>query len=75
MPLYEFTCRGCGDRFEELVRNQSEAVTCPRCNSPDVTRNLSACAIHGRRADGSSVATASGCTRTSCAGCNNCSGH
>ena len=75
MPLYEFTCSACGDRFEELVRNQSEAVSCPHCSSSDVTRNMSAFAIHGRRADGSSVAASNGCTKTSCAGCSSCGGH
>jgi putative FmdB family regulatory protein len=30
MPLYEYKCRACGHRFEELVR-LGEVPECPRC--------------------------------------------
>ena len=31
MPLYEFKCRACGHRFEELVR-LGETPVCPKCS-------------------------------------------
>jgi len=31
MPLYDFKCRKCGHRFEELVR-LGETAECPRCH-------------------------------------------
>jgi putative FmdB family regulatory protein len=37
MPLYEYDCRGCGVRFEALVRGTTAPV-CPACQSPDLTR-------------------------------------
>ncbi|HLJ03475.1 MAG TPA: zinc ribbon domain-containing protein [Solirubrobacteraceae bacterium] len=39
MPLYDFRCRQCGERFEELVPVQ-ELPACPRCGSPEPERLL-----------------------------------
>ena len=41
MPLYDFHCRDCGERFEELA-SPGETAPCPVCGSPDVERVLSA---------------------------------
>jgi putative FmdB family regulatory protein len=43
MPLYDFTCRECDEPFETLVRKEADvaAVTCPKCASPKVERQLS----------------------------------
>lgn len=41
MPLYEYRCEKCGKRFEELVMNSLEKVTCPDCESDDVEREFS----------------------------------
>ena len=39
MPIYDYRCDGCGERFEELVSASSERPpSCPSCGSPDVTR-------------------------------------
>ncbi len=42
MILYEYVCKHCRKVFEELVRDESEAVSCPHCSSHDVERVLSA---------------------------------
>ncbi len=31
MPVYEFECE-CGNCFEELVKMDTKASTCPKCN-------------------------------------------
>jgi putative FmdB family regulatory protein len=45
MPLYEYECEACGDRFEQLVGStagiDSEEVVCPRCGSRDVRKLMS----------------------------------
>jgi putative FmdB family regulatory protein len=43
MPLYDFACRDCGTKFEQLVRREAEiaAVDCPECRGTHVTRELS----------------------------------
>jgi putative FmdB family regulatory protein len=37
MPLYDFRCRACGERFEALV-SSSEVPTCTACGTNDVER-------------------------------------
>ena len=44
MPLYEYTCRGCEQAFEALVRNGSTPA-CPFCQSHDLERLLSVFAV------------------------------
>ncbi len=51
MPIYEFRCEDCGDRFEKLCfspRDEEEAH-CPRCGSHRVRREFStfACGFGG----------------------------
>ncbi|MFZ5427642.1 MAG: FmdB family zinc ribbon protein [Thermodesulfobacteriota bacterium] len=41
MPLYEYQCKACGRRFEELVSASAGAPPCPACKSADVERILS----------------------------------
>lgn len=43
MPLYEYTCGGCGRRFEELQRIGADArdIACPACGGRDVVKQHS----------------------------------
>jgi putative FmdB family regulatory protein len=41
MPIYEFSCAGCGERFEELTK-MGETATCPACGGADVEQLISA---------------------------------
>jgi putative FmdB family regulatory protein len=45
VPIYEFACRSCDHRFEELVGSHvgvnAEDVVCPECGSADVERLIS----------------------------------
>ncbi len=43
MPIFEFTCKNCGNDFEELVRsaNAIDEVECPICHSPEVKKKVS----------------------------------
>lgn len=49
MPLYEYQCSACGQRFEELVSAGSSAPACPSCACAEVTRILSS--VCGRTSD------------------------
>jgi putative FmdB family regulatory protein len=40
MPLYDFKCRQCGHRFEELVR-LNDTVDCPKCKAKNAERLFS----------------------------------
>ena len=44
MPIYEYTCRACGNDFELLVRS-STVLACPKCESQELDRKLSLPAI------------------------------
>jgi putative FmdB family regulatory protein len=41
MPIYEYACRSCEHRFEELVSRHGTLVACPQCTSADVSQLLS----------------------------------
>ncbi|HLM30707.1 MAG TPA: zinc ribbon domain-containing protein [Solirubrobacterales bacterium] len=42
MPIYEFRCEACGERFEALVAAGTDSVECRRCGSGRTARVLSA---------------------------------
>ncbi len=41
MPIYEYRCAECEERFEELLPAAAAAPRCPRCHSEDVVRLFS----------------------------------
>ena len=47
MPIYEYHCADCGQDFETLVLNPKEKVSCPKCDSQKVNRQLSCFALSG----------------------------
>jgi putative FmdB family regulatory protein len=53
MPIYEYKCQDCGNRFEKLVRRSADAdaLECPSCHQKHLTQELSTFAAH---ANGSS---------------------
>lgn len=40
MPIYDFKCRRCGHRFEQLVKVDGTAA-CPSCAAPGAERQFS----------------------------------
>ncbi len=43
MPLFEYKCRECGERFEKLVGMNPlpGSIVCPRCESTEVAKQYS----------------------------------
>jgi putative FmdB family regulatory protein len=41
VPIYEFECGECGERFEALVDAGTEAADCPICGTAGAERRLS----------------------------------
>lgn len=41
MPIYEFKCKKCSHAFETLVMNSREEIACPKCNSKNVSKEIS----------------------------------
>ncbi|MBK9942391.1 MAG: zinc ribbon domain-containing protein [Kouleothrix sp.] len=58
MPLYEYICQTCGDRFEKLIRGDTSAqqIICPSCASAAIMRALSTFATSGSSAEQASPA-------------------
>jgi putative FmdB family regulatory protein len=71
MPIYEYVCDDCGERYERIVMNQKQAITCPKCESAKSTIQLSVFAAHGygsKASGGSSSGPASGSGGSCCGG-------
>ena len=45
MPIYEYSCLGCGNDFEILLRG-SEEPECPSCGGKRLEKQLSVPAAH-----------------------------
>ena len=64
MPLYEYRCRDCGERFEVLQRlgERGDDLRCPSCGQPAPERQLSTFASTGasRAGAGAGCGTRSG---------------
>jgi putative FmdB family regulatory protein len=43
MPIYEYQCLECGEKFEKLVRsiNSPQEIECPKCGGRKVEKLLS----------------------------------
>jgi putative FmdB family regulatory protein len=44
MPMFEYVCRACGERFEELrsAKDEGPGPLCPECGSEKVVKLVSA---------------------------------
>jgi len=41
MPIFEYVCLDCENRFETLVLNSREEVVCPACGSKRLEKAMS----------------------------------
>lgn len=66
MPIFEFVCEDCEEPFEELLRSASavDEVTCPKCHSEQVRKQISTFAARVAGKSSSSFAPSS--TAASC---------
>lgn len=48
MPIYEYSCTKCGQRFEKLEKETAtETVACPNCGSTEVNKEFSSFSATG----------------------------
>jgi putative FmdB family regulatory protein len=45
MPLYDYACLDCGERFEALVLRNSDPPVCPRCQGSKLEQQISMFAV------------------------------
>ncbi len=69
MPIYEYACEHCGERFEKLVRRLGDEVSCPSCEGTRVDRQLSVFVVASVASGGASLPCEAGrCSVRSCDG-------
>jgi putative FmdB family regulatory protein len=62
MPIYEYRCEDCRERFERLrltIGQDADDLACPTCGSREVRRLISVVAVHGGEAGGQAEGEAS----------------
>jgi putative FmdB family regulatory protein len=47
MPIFEYRCEVCGEKFEKIVTLAAVNITCKSCGSPQVEKLLSVFAVVG----------------------------
>jgi len=61
MPIYEYRCEACGERFERWFASQDKASTaavrCPVCDSSNVRRLISAARMRSSTASDKGTST------------------
>ena len=65
VPIYEYQCKSCGEKFEKLQRTMSDTakVECPKCKSDQTARELSVFAVGAEGAAKSSASAGPMCGR------------
>jgi len=66
MPIYEYICDDCGNKFEKLVRRNQDAIACPSCGESHLKTALSTFAAHS--SNGKSQGSSREAQFPSCAG-------
>jgi len=63
MPIYEYQCQECKERFDKFVRSISAEVeiVCPNCGSKQVRKGFSLFASKGGSAKSTAALSASAC--------------
>ncbi len=46
MPIYEYQCKACENRFEELILSPRRKPACPSCDSRKVQKLFSVCGLN-----------------------------
>lgn len=61
MPIYEYVCQSCGNKFEKLVLGTSSttAIECPKCKSDKVEKAFSVFGMASSTVPATSCATGS----------------
>ncbi len=73
MPIYEYRCEDCGNKFEKLVRRAADVpeIECPSCGQKHLRQELSVFAAHaaGRSTPEAPMCPGGGvCRPRACAG-------
>ncbi|MBM4260728.1 MAG: zinc ribbon domain-containing protein [Deltaproteobacteria bacterium] len=70
MPIFEYNCSDCEHHFETIVLSTREKISCPKCDSRSVRKQLLVFSspASGKEASAAPSGGGCGCTPSSC-GC------
>jgi putative FmdB family regulatory protein len=68
MPIYEYLCESCGDKFERLVRRTEEVLEsgCPSCGQKHLRQEYSTFAARAASGESASPSPMGGCPAGMC---------
>ncbi len=69
MPIYEFKCAKCANKYEELVAVGGDSTGCPKCGSKEIKKCFSAFGVKSGDTFTSSSSGCSSCSKASCTSC------
>ena len=61
MPIFEYACNQCEQRFEKLLRKNDQQVDCPKCQSQDLRKLFSSFASPASSGDTQDYCPPGGC--------------
>jgi putative FmdB family regulatory protein len=63
MPIFEYVCAECGNRFEKLILSarRGSDVRCPECSSATVNKAISAFGLASSSGGGLGTTSAANC--------------
>jgi putative FmdB family regulatory protein len=67
MPIFEYVCKGCGNKFEAIVYGANHAE-CPTCKGTELEQQLSTFAAHTHGSSSSAPQLPCGMPPGSCGG-------
>jgi putative FmdB family regulatory protein len=68
MPIFEYNCRDCDHHFEQIVLSAREKISCPKCASGAIEKQLSVFSSPAAGKEDSAAGGGCGCTPQTC-GC------
>ncbi|RKY88404.1 zinc ribbon domain-containing protein [candidate division KSB1 bacterium] len=74
MPIYEYRCRNCDEKFEILIRSEQDEknLSCSECGSKDVMRLYSMFGFSSERGFVSSTQSSLSCSSCGVKNCSSC---
>lgn len=59
MPIFEYVCTNCGERFEKLILSskRERQLTCPACGDSQVKKAISMFGVSGGTTTGGGAAS------------------
>jgi putative FmdB family regulatory protein len=68
MPIYEYVCQDCGEKYEKLVRSSVVKIEliCPKCGSEHADKAISALGLVGASSSSSNSAANARAAASNC---------